>query len=278
MSNLDACVAADTPVDDFTVYLQTFFTFTTFVISLPQNYKLWSLKSSKGLSLTTVVLTLVMNFTDVAAGIITKWQQIEACRHGWSCYPGIVDLIQLTALMLTTIVILLQVVWYPPHTECVDRTAASCTLFATAAALTVSTILSIYSGCSSAAIDLARVFGTTSDVSAVIQYAPQLLETVRHESSGSLSITMYLVQVAGGLAIVALQAFGSSDPWPVWLPILTSTLMQLAVALIALYYDLRLRGLQVTQPSEHLAVGLLASGARSQPPQQQPAPPPSAVG
>lgn len=270
MSNLDRCVDPSTKIEDIDVVMLTVFTVLTIVVSLPQNYKLFVNKSSEGLSLTTVILTLVFNFTDVAAGILTKWRQLEACKDGWSCYPGVVDLIQILGLTLTTIVIMLQVIWYPPHARRIDRTAATVALIATLIAWGASVAVSVHSPCSEGALVLARVFGTASAVSAVIQYAPQLVETVRHGSSGSLSITMYLVQVLGGLLVVALQAFGVSDPWPVWAPILVSTLMQLAVACLCMYYDLKPRR---CQPSECLRDGLLPSGVSSPPTSSASGPP-----
>ena len=66
-SMADECVDPNTvTVDNVTVALLTVFTVLVFLISLPQNYKLFDTKSSEGISLTTVILTLVLNFTNVA--------------------------------------------------------------------------------------------------------------------------------------------------------------------------------------------------------------------
>jgi len=176
----DECVDPNTvTVDNVTVALLTVFTVLVFLISLPQNYKLFDTKSSEGISLTTVILTLVLNFTNVAGGIITKWKQIEACQHGWSCFPGIADLLQVIGLTLTTIIILIQVVCYPPHTSRVDRGAAGLALLATLVAWAVCVSVSLDSACSGGALLLARIFGIVSGVVAVMQYAPQLWATVR---------------------------------------------------------------------------------------------------
>lgn len=176
---MDECLDPNTKVDNVTVALLTVFTVLVFLISLPQNYKLFDTKSSEGISLTTVILTLVLNFTNVAGGIITKWKQLEACQHGWSCFPGIVDLLQIIGLTLTSIIILLQVVCYPPHTSRVDRGAAVLALLATLVAWAVCVAVSLDSPCSGGALLLARIFGIVSGVVAVMQYAPQLWATVR---------------------------------------------------------------------------------------------------
>ena len=71
----------------------------------------------------------------------------------------------------------------------------------------------------------------------VIQYVPQLITTVRNRTSGSLSVTFYLLQVVGGFAMLAEQMRAAHDSWPEWLPFLASTLMQLFVACICIWYD-----------------------------------------
>jgi|LauGreDrversion2_3_1035106.scaffolds.fasta_scaffold160737_2 hypothetical protein len=63
----------------------------------------------------------------------------------------------------------------------------------------------------------------------------------RQRGSGALSVAMYLLQALGGLLIFGLQAFGSRSPWEIWAPMLTSTLMQLSVALFCIYCDRKYR-------------------------------------
>ena len=70
-----------------------------------------------------------------------------------------------------------------------------------------------------------------------MQYIPQLRTTLLERSSGSLSVSFYLLQAAGGLIVAAEQVFAAADPWPVWLPFLCSTSMQLVVALCCVYFD-----------------------------------------
>ena len=89
----------------------------TIISTLPQYHKVAKARSSAGMSLPTVVLTLLLSVLDVAAGIITKWKQIESCSGdaGPKCLGMLLDLFQVAVLALTNVGVLVQMVCYPPH-------------------------------------------------------------------------------------------------------------------------------------------------------------------
>ena len=209
----------------------------TVVVTVPQYVKLARARSSAGLSLPTILLTMWLNIADVGAGIITKWRQLQECSAGWSCLGGLLDLGQTAVLNATTTAVLLQVCYFPPHDGARHRAAAAGTLCAMAALWATAVCVSIASPCGRAPLALARVCGIVAAVCALVQYLPQLHTTLNERSSGSLSVSFYVLQAAGGLIIFAEQAFAARDPWPVWLPFLCSTSMQMCVTSACLWFD-----------------------------------------
>lgn len=211
----------------------------TIISTLPQYHKVAKARSSAGMSLPTVVLTLLLSVLDVAAGIITKWKQIESCSGdaGPKCLGMLLDLFQVAVLALTNVGVLVQMVCYPPHIGRSHRVATCMALLLVPAACGTSLGISLYRPCGDAALGIARGFGFASAVCAVFQYGPQLATTLRANSAGSLSIIFYGLQVVGGYIVCAEQVFAADDPWPVWLPFLVSTTMQLVVALLCVYFE-----------------------------------------
>ena len=189
------CNEADKPVEPINAVIDSLFIVLVVIVTIPQYYKLHTNRSSAGLSLITVIFTVGLNATNVAAGIITKWRQLEKCSDGWSCYPGIVDLLQLMTLLLTTGGVLVQAIAYKPYAGFAPRVTAAGTLLLSVGACASSAIVSAYDPCSTVALSIAEGFGWSAAFFAVVQYLPQMLETLKHKSSGSLSVTMYLVQV-----------------------------------------------------------------------------------
>ena len=261
-----------TSVDALTVAL----TVATVAVTVPQYIKLLRSRSSAGLSLPTVVLTAGLNLCDVAAAIITKWRQLQDCAHGAACVPELLDLVQTVVLTATSAAVLVMVVCYPPHDGAAARSVAAITLFATAVAWAVSAGVSLAAPCSRGALSLAQAYGVAAAGCAVVQYIPQLRTTLLERSSGSLSVSFYLLQAAGGLIVAAEQVFAAADPWPVWLPFLCSTSMQLVVALCCVYFDCvarqRRAGDSAVPGAERLLDPTRSAGARdSQPAEVAPA-------
>jgi uncharacterized protein with PQ loop repeat len=206
-------------------------------ITAPQYLKIVRSRSSAGLSLATIVLTTVLTLSDAAAAVITKWRQIEACSAGWGCVSDLVDLAQVVILTLSTgVAMLLLVVCYPPHDTRRHRAIAAVSCAIVAAAWTASVLVSLDGPCGARALSVASAFGMVAAACAVVQYLPQLYVTMRNRTSGSLSVAFYLLQVVGGLVMLAEQ-LQRRDQWQVWLPFLASTSMQLLVACCCIWFD-----------------------------------------
>ena len=211
----------------------------TVLVPLPQFYKLAKARSSAGVSLFTVIITMFFSMLNVGAALITKWRQITACGHlGWSCVPNLLDLFQNIQVAIIAAIQLVMVVAYPPNTERARAMAA--TTLGTAIVLWVACVCaSLAAPCGKRTLAFAAVQGSAGSLAALVQYAPQLLATWRHRASGSLSLLSYTVQVAGGYLNIYQSITQGASPWPVWTPWLISTSMQNAVLVSAFVFDAR---------------------------------------
>jgi uncharacterized protein with PQ loop repeat len=228
----------------------------TVLVPLPQFYKLAKARSSAGVSLFTVIITMFFSMLNVGAALITKWRQITACGHlGWSCVPNLLDLFQNIQVAIIAAIQLVMVVAYPPNAKRARAMAA--TTLGMAIILWVACVCaSLAAPCGKRTLAFAAVQRSAGSLAALVQYAPQLLATWRHRASGSLSLLTYTLQVAGGyLNIYQSITQGVSpwpvylniyqsitqgvSPWPVWTPWLISTSMQNAVLVSACAFDAR---------------------------------------
>jgi hypothetical protein len=98
---------------------------------------------------------------------------------------------------------------------------------------------SLAAPCGKRTLAFAAVQRSAGSLSALVQYAPQLLATWRHRASGSLSLLSYTLQVAGGYLNIYQSITQGVSPWPVWTPWLISTSMQNAVLVSAFVFDAR---------------------------------------
>ena len=211
----------------------------TVLVPLPQFYKLAKARSSAGVSLFTVIITMFSSMLNVGAALITKWRQITACGHlGWSCVPNLLDLFQNIQVAIIAAIQLVMVVAYPPNTKRARAMAA--TTLGTAIVLWVACVCaSLAAPCGKRTLAFAAVQGSAGSLAALVQYAPQLLATWRHRASGSLSLLTYTLQVAGGYLNIYQSITQGASPWPVWTPWLISTSMQNAVLVSAFVFDAR---------------------------------------
>ena len=77
----------------------------------------------------------------------------------------------------------------------------------------ISALASARAPCQPLALTLAQALGWVAAVAAATQYGPQLYETWRHGSAGSLSYATYTLQTVGSAAIVLNNAVLNHDDW-----------------------------------------------------------------
>ena len=211
------CSPIDTPVDTFGIVLGSVLATATFLLPLPQAGKLLRQRSSAGLSPYTLALTVLFAGSQVGATVGLKWRQLEACAQGPACVADLLDLVQQAASWLTWLATAIICVSLPPHRSALPRAATALSIACTAALVAVSAVVSADAPCQPPALTLSQALGWVAAVAAATQYGPQLYETWRHGSAGSLSYATYTLQTVGSAAVVANNAFLNHDGWRSWL-------------------------------------------------------------
>ena len=134
---------------------------TAFLTCVPQIYVLCRAKTSEGVSLITCSLTVTMLGAQLAAAILTKWNQIAACGDvGLArCIPDLLDEIQLVPTDIGQMVILVQVVLLPPTSTARNRALVGAIILGTACTWGGCVALSLVRPCGPEALWLSRLFG-----------------------------------------------------------------------------------------------------------------------
>ena len=88
-------------------------------------------------------------------------------------------------------------------------------------------------------ITFAQAMGGLSGVTNILQWAPQLIETLRTGEVGSLSIIMLALQVPGGFLVVIFNTVISYQSFTTWGPFAISATQQLILLIICLVYSIR---------------------------------------
>ena len=184
------------------------------------------------------LMMVALNTFSVAAALLEKWEQVRVCRReGVACVPRLLDGIQLLALAIAGMCALLVLILFHPFNGMRVRLLSIAVNVFTLALWGVCVGVSVARPCGTVALDFADVLAYCGGACAISMYWPQLLETYRQKKSGALSPLFYILQALGGYIVFVTQAFFSADPWPVWAPMLISTVTQTACALLAYYYD-----------------------------------------
>ena len=207
------------------------------------------LRSSEGVSATTLFLTVVYVSCNVGSASIVKWRQIESCRtRGFGCLGQLLDLLQLFLSMVAWQVLFVPFVSYPPHNRALYRWVGLAAAALLVAVLASALGLSFYMPCGHTAIGWSKFLSSAGSICAAVCFVPQLVETWRIRGSGSLSYLTYLLCISGAAGIVVNQMVFNHDPWSVWMPMLVSLVMQSSVFLSAVVFDVRKWRLVTRQP------------------------------
>lgn len=248
-----SCAPAHVEISAAGAALGTFLLSATTVVYVPQLWKLHSRKSSEGVQPLTVVLILMYASTNAASTLGMKWKQFERCVHeGSYCLVEQLDALQVVVSAIGWLSILLSVVVLPPHNTRRWRALAAASALGIALLWAAVCIVSAAEPCGPVAVALARAIGWTSALFVVVAFVPQLHETWKAKSAGSLSLLFVLFQAAGCCLVVSNQVFSAHDPVAVWLPTAVSGCMQVCVFCLASYYECTRRQRRVHATREGL--------------------------
>ena len=253
LAGFDARCAETTDVGGVGIALGVILTAATAALGIPQAHKLLRLRSSVGISVGTLCLTIMFASFGMGATIVVKWPQVTSCASGLGgCLRHLLDATQQLASALTWLTLLALTVSLPPNNTRRHRLVAAGACFTTVALWTGAVSISNAMPCQPGALRYARVLGWASAASASVQYLPQLRETCKLGDAGSLSFMTYAIQGLGAAAVAVNQIVVLHDPWMVWLPNVVSGATQLVVLGTSIYFFLRrMRGaaLSATRPT-----------------------------
>lgn len=223
--------------------LGTLLVLATLLIPIPQAVKVVRNKSSDGISLPTLHLTVLFGSANIASTVAVKWRTLKMCASkGVACAGGL-DLFQQCAAVVSWLFTMGCILAYlhPDSHRRVHRAAFAVLLVLVAGMIGVSVAVTATKPCSKLSLGLSEFFGWFGATCAVVQFAPQLYSTCVQAGSGSLSYFTYGTMIIGGSLVATNQIFFQDDTWPVWLPLLVSILMQTAVFFTSLSFDQRAR-------------------------------------
>ena len=140
----------------------------TFLLPMPQAYKLCRQQSSAGLSPHTIALTVLFAGSNAAATVVVKWHWLQACAHGPSCVSNILDLVQQAASWSTWCMTALICVSLPPNRTRVPVLTTLLSLACTVGLTVAAAIQSANAPCLPPSLTLADALGWVAAVAAGI--------------------------------------------------------------------------------------------------------------
>ena len=235
--NATGC-SAPVPMSSVGVGIGLWFVSCTVPVFLPQFLAIHRARSSAGLSISTAIVTVLLGVVNTSADVLIKWDQLQQCGVvGWRCVYDLLDGLNIALLTCCVWLQLLQMVWYPPNNGSGTRAVAAAALCTPIVALGSAVGVSLVAPCSDTSLTLAQALASAGALFALVQYAPQVLETYRCKSAGSLSIASYVLQAIGAVGVVIQMSILTGDPYTVWGPWAVSGAVQFLVAMMAVYYD-----------------------------------------
>ena len=216
-----------------------FLVISTAVVSIPQIAKLLARKSSEGVQPATLCMITLYASANVASTLATKSNQITQCSDVGSCVVLQLDLMQILVGALVWLVLVLLTVMLPPHNTRQWKFAVAVLYAVVLIGWGVTAVVSFMHPCEGASptLDIAAASAWISAFMAVVAFIPQLYETCRMKSAGSLSLIFTLIQAIGCYLVAGKQVLVDHDTWTVFMPTAVSGTMQLAVFTTAIYFS-----------------------------------------
>ena len=191
------CAPAHVDIHPLGAALGTFLLVATALVYVPQVHKLYSRKSSEGVQPVTTCLILLYASTNAASTVAMKWVQFERCpSEGSYCLVEMLDSLQIFVSAIGWMAVLMSVVFLPPHNTMRWRVAAGGTLTLVLVLWAIAIAISMADPCGPAAVAFARSIGWVSAAFVMVAFVPQLAETWRFKSAGSLSLIFVFIQVS----------------------------------------------------------------------------------
>lgn len=188
----------------------------TLFVPIPQARKVLQHKSSAGISVPTLLLTVLFGCSNLGSTVAVKWRTIESCGTGGAaCVAGLLDVLQQVASAGSWTATAICVLAFPPANVRRNGVSTLALLLVCAGIVGSSVGVAVAHPCSDVSLGLAEALGWLAGGCAVVQFAPQLYSTCARGGSGSLSYATYALMAIGGAAVATNQMAFQRDTWPV---------------------------------------------------------------
>ena len=239
----------------WSISLGVFLWIAGMVALVPQHAKLWSVRSSSGLSFIMLFLGNINQISSVLNAILLKFPQLKACEEVgfWECSPSLLTIFQLGGAWICTFPIYIEFMlfyWNTPEfkedPKKMKRDWWICVglliLFFVYSVVMYSIGLGFALGigeCDKTTINFGTAAGILSTVCTFIQWGPQIYSTFRLKAVGAYSILTLSIQAPGTLVVVYFLLFISNENITTWLAYLTAGIQQLILLALLIYYNFK---------------------------------------
>ncbi|KAI9344680.1 hypothetical protein BDR26DRAFT_1005949 [Obelidium mucronatum] len=234
---------------------------------LPQFSKIISLKSSRGISPTFLLIGAVGGAAGLANIVLLQASLVKCCFTDWSplmCFENTLGLTQVTVQVLCFWVFLFLFILYfprhpidpaniedavesPPVEDETNTQETTQTAYIQALKLVNVIILTVLSFALITAVTLylppgwsvfvATVFGIFSGLSSFVLYLPQIVETVKIKAVGAVSIPTLMMMIPGNFLFALSLFLAPGANVTSYAPMIITGLLQIVLLALCLHYS-----------------------------------------
>jgi len=254
--------------DPINVFIAVFLAIGILVSYLPQHYKIYSTKTSEGISPFFLLLGAISMTCSYFNILILQFVQFGCCKNVYSagyCFENVLGIIQLTIQWFSfTMILVLFMIYFPEYKKYIPNISLGSgynsltsskyspewrlSLQVTAAVvvhfiftLIVSAYLLIFIGGAEEKTTRywADLLGVISLILASVQYLPQIWKTWKRKSVGALSIQMMLLQTPGSFLFAYSLAASPGTRWSTWIVFLITGCLQGTLLIMCICWHYR---------------------------------------
>lgn len=234
-----------------------------FISYLPQYHRIYSKRTSEGLSTNFLLLGSCSSIFTLTNIILVSSKARHCCATGalntFNCINSQLNLVQIGLQCTCAILILVFVLILTQNSLKQDkheyqRIVQVGKLVALHGVVSiVQIVVGLYSD-KSVLYSIASINGLLSTLLTVIKYVPQIYTTYTLKHPGTLSIGMMCIQTPGGFVFTATLFFTKGSHWSSWVSYLVAALLQGVLLAMCLYYEYFHNKGQDAELAERLAV------------------------
>lgn len=223
-----------------------------FTSIIPSITKPIGMKSTEGMSPGTLLLTNIQMTLASCNIFMLKSPQIKLCADNlYVCQKDMLSLYSQLFCWMALFFVFPTVVWYPfPATEevrarnkrmWITQCIVLLGLFAVCVVLSFTTgLVTDDDGLTNCPLWFGvtgRIFGLAAGALMFFRFFPQLIETCRKRTAGSISYVTYMFIGTGGFVNNYFQIFASKEAVSTWLPTFIGNVFQTVIIATAAFYD-----------------------------------------